>query len=108
LDVRCIAAGDIVGIGIHTGNALRGYEIGRLARKQGAFVVFGGVHATLYPEEAHKLGGAHLRNWELWNPTPSATLRAGCCAPNAQGWAPCFRVSAAQIPRRCAPRNDNY
>ena len=28
LDVRCIAAGDIVGIGIHTGNALRGYEIG--------------------------------------------------------------------------------
>lgn len=59
LDVRCIAAGDIVGIGIHTGNALRGYEIGRLARQQGAFVVFGGVHATLYPEEAHKLGGAH-------------------------------------------------
>jgi hypothetical protein len=78
-------------------------KFGRLARKQGAFVVFGGVHATLYPEEAHKLGGAHLRNWELWNPTPSATLRAGCCAPNAQGWAPCFRVSAAQIPRRCAP-----
>jgi radical SAM superfamily enzyme YgiQ (UPF0313 family) len=59
LDVRGIASGDIVGIGIHTGNALRGYEIGRLARKQGAFVVFGGVHATLYPEEAHKLGGAH-------------------------------------------------
>jgi len=59
LDVRCIAAGDIVGIGIHTGNALRGYEIGKLARQQGAFVVFGGVHATLYPEEAHELGGAH-------------------------------------------------
>jgi hypothetical protein len=59
LDARCIAAGDIVGIGIHTGNALRGYEIGRLARNQGAWVVFGGVHATLYPEEAHKLGGAH-------------------------------------------------
>jgi len=59
LDVRCIAAEDIVGIGIHTGNALRGYEIGRLARQQGAFVVFGGVHATLYPDEAHELGGAH-------------------------------------------------
>ena len=59
LDLRCIAAGDIVGIGIHTGNALRGYEIGRLAREQGAFVVFGGVHATLYPEEAQQLGGAH-------------------------------------------------
>lgn len=59
LDVSCISAGDIVGIGIHTGNALRGYEIGRLARQQGAFVVFGGVHATLFPSEAHELGGAH-------------------------------------------------
>ncbi len=59
LDVTCIGAGDIVGIGIHTGNALRGYEIGRLARQQGAFVVFGGVHATLFPNEAHELGGAH-------------------------------------------------
>jgi len=59
LDVSCIAAGDIVGIGIHTGNALRGYEIGKLVRQRGAFVVFGGVHATLYPHEAHELGGAH-------------------------------------------------
>jgi len=59
LNVKCIANGDVVGIGIHTGNALRGYEIGRLARQQGAFVVFGGVHATLYPEEAQNLGGAH-------------------------------------------------
>src|SRR5579864_7393045 len=59
LDIKCIAAWDIVGIGIHTGNALRGYEIGRLARQQGAYVVFGGIHATLYPEEAFNLGGAH-------------------------------------------------
>src|SRR5437588_9415825 len=59
LDVRCIAAGDIVGIGIHTGNALRGYEIGRLARKQGAFVVFGGIHATLFPDEVREHGAAH-------------------------------------------------
>ena len=29
---RRIAPGDVVGIGIHTGNALRGYEIGRAAR----------------------------------------------------------------------------
>ena len=28
-----IAAGDVVGIGIHTGNALRGYEVGQLARR---------------------------------------------------------------------------
>jgi radical SAM superfamily enzyme YgiQ (UPF0313 family) len=51
--------GDVVGIGIHTANALRGFEVGRLARARGAFVVFGGIHATLYPGEAHELGAAH-------------------------------------------------
>jgi hypothetical protein len=54
-----LAPGDVVGIGIHTGNALRGYEVGKLARARGAYVVFGGIHSTLYPEEAHALGGAH-------------------------------------------------
>jgi len=51
--------GDVVGIGIHTGNAWRGYEIGRLCRNRGAWVVYGGIHATLYPDEAHELGAAH-------------------------------------------------
>ena len=50
---------DVVGIGIHTGNALRGYTVGRRARDRGARVIFGGVHATLYPEEAFERGGAH-------------------------------------------------
>src|SRR5438067_790014 len=50
---------DVVGIGIHTGNALRGYEIGTQARARGAIVIFGGIHATLYPDEAHELGAAH-------------------------------------------------
>ncbi len=59
LDLSTLAPGDIVGIGIHTGNALRGYEVGRAARDAGATVVFGGIHATLYPDEAHDLGGAH-------------------------------------------------
>ena len=59
LDTTIIKAGDVVGIGIHTGNALRGYEIGTAARAAGAHVVFGGIHATLYPEEARDLGGAH-------------------------------------------------
>lgn len=59
LDISSIAAGDVVGIGIHTANALRGYELGRQARDRGAFVVFGGIHATLYPEEAQSLGLAH-------------------------------------------------
>jgi tRNA A37 methylthiotransferase MiaB len=58
-DTAAINSGDIVGIGIHTGNALRGYEIGTAARVRGATVVFGGIHATLYPNEAHTLGGAH-------------------------------------------------
>src|ERR1700727_2087235 len=53
-----IQPGDIVGIGIHTGNALRGMEVGRMARDRGAYVVYGGIHATLYPEEALKLGCA--------------------------------------------------
>ena len=47
-----------MGIGIHTGNAMRGYEIGRQARDRGAQVVFGGIHPTLFPEEAFELGGA--------------------------------------------------
>jgi radical SAM superfamily enzyme YgiQ (UPF0313 family) len=54
-----VTPGDVVGIGIHTGNALRGYEVGRLARERGAWVIFGGIHATLYPEEAIELGAAH-------------------------------------------------
>src|SRR4051795_8921202 len=58
-DASQLASGDIVGIGIHTGNALRGYEVGGLARARGACVVFGGIHATLYPAEPHELGGAH-------------------------------------------------
>jgi radical SAM superfamily enzyme YgiQ (UPF0313 family) len=58
-DPAQVAPGDIVGIGIHTGNALRGYEVGTLARARGAYVVFGGIHSTLYPGEAQALGGAH-------------------------------------------------
>jgi radical SAM superfamily enzyme YgiQ (UPF0313 family) len=58
MDPAKIQAGDVVGIGIHTGNALRGYAMGRLAKEHGATVIFGGIHATLYPEEALALGQA--------------------------------------------------
>ena len=58
-DLDGVQPGDVVGIGIHTGNALRGYEIGSDVRARGATVVFGGIHATLYPDEAQELGGAH-------------------------------------------------
>jgi radical SAM superfamily enzyme YgiQ (UPF0313 family) len=59
MDPDRIQQGGAIGIGIHTANALRGYEIGKMARKRGAYVIFGGIHATLYPEEALELGGAH-------------------------------------------------
>src|SRR5690242_16704423 len=58
MDPLTIHTGDVVGIGIHTGNALRGYALGRLAKQRGAIVIFGGIHATLYPEEALSLGQA--------------------------------------------------
>ena len=54
-----IRSGDVVGIGIHTANALRGYHVGRLAHARGAFVVFGGIHATLFPDEVREHGAAH-------------------------------------------------
>ena len=58
-DPATVDQGDVIGIGIHTSNALRGYAIGRLARERGAIVIFGGIHATLYPDEAREHGQAH-------------------------------------------------
>ena len=60
LELESIQAGDMVGIGIHTGNALRGYEVGRLAKERGAQVIFGGIHSTLYPEEPFEYGAADV------------------------------------------------
>jgi len=58
-DPESVHSGDVVGIGIHTANALRGYHVGGLARARGAFVVFGGIHASLFPDEVRQRGGAH-------------------------------------------------
>ena len=60
LNLERVQRGDVVGIGIHTGNAFRGYEVGRAARERGAWVVFGGIHSTLYSEEPFEQGGAHV------------------------------------------------
>src|SRR5918996_5024287 len=83
-DPSTINAGDVVGIGIHSGNALRGYEVGRVARERGARVVFGGIHATLYPEEALELGAAHAvvkgDGDRIW-PTVIEACRAGTAKP---------------------------
>lgn len=59
LDCSQIQPGDVVGIGIHTSNALRGYKLGKMARQRGAYVIFGGIHASLYPDEAYVHGSAH-------------------------------------------------
>ncbi len=59
VDPETIHAGDIVGISVHTGNALRGYAVGRMARERGAWVVYGGIHAMLFPEEVLEMGQAH-------------------------------------------------
>ena len=59
IDPERIEAGDLVGISVHTGNALRGYQVGRMARARGAWVVYGGIHATLFPEEALERGEGH-------------------------------------------------
>ena len=58
-DPATVTAGDVVGIGIHTANALRGYALGRMARDRGAHVVFGGIHSTLFPDEVAEHGAAH-------------------------------------------------
>ncbi len=60
LDPGTIYPGDVVGISVHTGNALRGYEVGRLAHERGATVVYGGIHATLFPEEPFERGHADV------------------------------------------------
>ncbi len=57
-DPEQVQAGDVVGIGIHTSNAWRGYQIGKRVAERGGIPVFGGIHATLYPEEPGRLGGA--------------------------------------------------
>jgi radical SAM superfamily enzyme YgiQ (UPF0313 family) len=59
IDPETIQPGDIVGIGLHSGNARRGYEIGKMARQRGATVIYGGIHATIFPEEPFEHGEAH-------------------------------------------------
>jgi radical SAM superfamily enzyme YgiQ (UPF0313 family) len=54
-DVR---GGDLVGISIHTFNAIHGYRLAREARQRGASVVFGGPHSSIFPEETLRYGDA--------------------------------------------------
>ncbi|HEY5331455.1 MAG TPA: radical SAM protein [Acidobacteriaceae bacterium] len=84
LDPLTIQPGDVVGISVHTGNALRGYEVGHIARERGATVVYGGIHATLFPEEPFTHGVAH------------AVVKGD----GDVAWGQCLRDLAAGTPQR--------
>ena len=88
IDPRVIQPGDVVGVGIHSGNVLRGYEVGRLARAAGATVIYGGIHTTLYPDEARDLGAAHAiikGDGEVAWPTALADCARGELKPVYEG-----------------------
>ncbi len=53
-----VERGDILGISIHTFNAIHGYTLAKEAKKRGATVIFGGPHASIFPEETLKHGDA--------------------------------------------------
>jgi radical SAM superfamily enzyme YgiQ (UPF0313 family) len=53
-----VGQGDLVGISIHTFNAIHGYKLACEARKRGASVVFGGPHSSIFPDEALRYGDA--------------------------------------------------
>ena len=87
-DPDAVRRGDVVGVGIHTGNALRGYRVGQLARERGAWVVFGGIHATLFPDEVRAHGGAHAvvsGDGDLVWPRVLADCQRGTPAPAYEG-----------------------
>ncbi len=55
-DSSIISPGDIVGISIQTGNCIAGYRVLREAKRKGATVIMGGVHATVFPDEPLEMG----------------------------------------------------
>lgn len=51
-----VSPGDIVGVGIHTGNCRPGYRVVREAKQRGATVIVGGIHPTIFPDEPLEMG----------------------------------------------------
>jgi Fe-S oxidoreductase len=51
-----LSPGDIVGIGISSGNCLPGYRVLKEAKLKGATVIMGGIHATIFPDEPLRMG----------------------------------------------------
>jgi hypothetical protein len=55
-DLGAVYPGDIVEIGISTGNCRAGYDIVRQAKLKGATVIVGGIHPTIFPDEPLEMG----------------------------------------------------
>lgn len=55
-DPTIVEPGDIVGIGITTGNCVPGYSILEKIKGRGAKIVFGGIHPTIFPDEPLIMG----------------------------------------------------
>src|SRR5260370_19250412 len=55
-DPGMLSPGDIVGIGITSGNCIPGYRVLREAKLKGATVIMGGIHTTVFPEGAVRMG----------------------------------------------------
>ena len=55
-DPEAVRSGDIVGIGISTGNCRAGYDILKKAKSKGATVIVGGIHPTIFPNEPLEMG----------------------------------------------------
>jgi len=56
LDPNRVEPGDIVGIGISTGNCQKGYKILEKVKSRGATVIMGGIHPTIFPDEPLEMG----------------------------------------------------
>ncbi len=56
-----VQAGDLVGISVHTFNALHGYALAERVKEIGATVVIGGPHASIFPDEALEHGDAVVK-----------------------------------------------
>jgi radical SAM superfamily enzyme YgiQ (UPF0313 family) len=53
---RRVQPGDIVGVGITSGNCLAGYRVVKDAKSKGATVIVGGIHASIFPDEPLEMG----------------------------------------------------
>jgi radical SAM superfamily enzyme YgiQ (UPF0313 family) len=81
---------------MHTSNVLRGNRIGQVARAADALVVFGGIHATLFLDEAHQRGGAHAVVKGDGDVVWSAVLDDLCAGPVSAVYE-CGRVEMSQL-----------